>query len=114
MSLYRNLVFLFSFVCMTGNLSVSAQAVKKTTVPDVVGMKVKEAKKKIRSKNMQIGAIIYASNAEYSDSSIVIKQNPSAKNANGTSNLILKQKLIDLWVANLQNSADTLKSLKEK
>ena len=116
MRIYINTLLLVSFHLLFANLAAFAQSSnKKISVPNVVGMTLKEAEKRIHAKKWDIGAVvIYDSNAAYSDSSIVIKQNPSAKNAKGTTNLILKQKLIDLWVVNLQNLADTLKKPERK
>ena len=108
MSTYRKIGFLFLFIFITGNLSVFAQAVKKATVPDVVGMTLKDARKIIRAKNMEIGAIIYTDEPGNTGNLFIIKQAPAAINTKGTANLILKQKLIDLWVVSTIFLVDSL------
>ncbi len=70
-----------------GNLSAFAQSAKKIiTVPNVIRMTVKEARKTLSSKNWGIGAIIYQSELENPDSLIIIRQTPPAMNTKGTQN----------------------------
>ena len=116
MRIYINTLLLFSFHLLFANLAAFAQSSnKKISVPNVVGMTLKEAERRIHAQKWDIGAVvIYDSNAEYSDSSIVIKQNPSAKNAKGTQSFYTKEKLVDLWVMNPTVFIDTLKKPERK
>ncbi len=79
-------------------------------VPDLVGMSLLEAKKRIKSKRFIVGALItdLGTDATLLDKLIVIKQNPPAKNSKGLNTYIVKGRVIDLWLAREFIIQDTL------
>jgi beta-lactam-binding protein with PASTA domain len=108
MPTHYKLLIIFSFIHF--NISVCAQSLKKRSpIPNVAGMTLKEATKILQSKNLQVGAILIDSEDKNWDSAIVYRQNPAAKNAKGIQNFIEKGNFIDLWIFKSKALSDTLK-----
>jgi hypothetical protein len=84
-------------------------------IPNVVGLTVKEAKIVLQKNKFEIAAIIYDEQSNNVDTLFVYKQNPPSVNEKGDSNFLKKNNnLIDIWVGNLYNSADSLKKPKQR
>jgi len=110
--------FLFVLCCATSQAQEPGKGTsqKSIAVPDLICMSVKEAKEKLRSKGLYIGAIIPSSEIELQnlDEQMIYKQTPASKNSKGTQNYIRKGQLIDFWVVGKESIVDTLKKTVQK
>ena len=106
-------IFFFSFFGLT---SFGQSGKNKITLPNLIGMTLREAKKVLVKSNLGIGAIITSGNIDLdveADSLIVYRQNPSSKSNTVSSNYLKKNKLIDIWLTR-NNGLNSLNKPKQR
>ena len=100
-----------TFLFMLFNLALLGQSGNRnSTVPNLVGMTLNEAKKVLSKRNVNIGAIVTSGEVNLktqADSLIVYRQNPDSKSSSAALSSFKKDKLIDIWVGKIY-SLDSL------
>mgnify|MGYP000949360086 CR=1 FL=1 len=79
---------------------------KKTQIPNLVGLTYLNTKELLQKRNIAIGGVILSSENNL-DSQIVYRQNPSHLNKKGKPNFAKKNQLIDIWLFKSNTYSDT-------
>ncbi len=84
----------------------------KIPVPNLQGMKYKDAQKLLKKIGLDLGAIIYTleGGSTNPETWIIYKQNPESKNDTGIQNYLEKGKKVDVWVVGMGPVVDTLET----
>ena len=82
----------------------------KIPVPNLQGVKYKDAQKLLKKIGLDLGVVTYTLEAGSSNPEtwIIYKQNPESKNDTGVQNYLQKGKNVDVWVVGMGPFVDTL------
>lgn len=110
-------VLFFLIACPSRSCFAQAASKKKISrgqnkkaIPDIVGLRLGDAKTVLRASGINIGAIVYGQiyKADTLDEFVLYRQYPPSKNADSSINYVGKNLLVDVWVENRRVNADSL------
>ena len=85
------------------------------TIPNVVGMRFKDAEAVLNKNKIKVASVILQSDMDSINVDLIVyKQNPSVKNDRGGYNHISKRQTMDLWLLRKELPMDTLQKPKRK